>query len=64
MHKLNDGVHNCKTCNLFPCTSQPEVNENEICKSCPIPSRCCNSPLLPIMPCEEQLNIKFLSNGW
>lgn len=65
MNLLSDEIHQCQTCELFPCSLQSEVNGNDVCKSCPIPSRCCNMPLLVLMPREQKkLKVEFTSKGW
>jgi len=64
MKQIKDGIHNCISCELYPCTMQEEIDGDDICRLCPIPSRCCNMPILPIMPCEEKLNITFTKEGW
>jgi hypothetical protein len=57
MHKLNDGIHHCDTCDIYPCTSQPEV-VSPICAKCPL--GCCHHQLITLMPCEED----HYEKGW
>jgi len=59
MKLLNDEIHKCENCLLYPCSFQDEIT-NEICNQCP--GICCKSPLLPIMPCEEKLVIIIKEN--
>lgn len=56
MNKLEDGIHQCNGCEIYPCSLQEEVSK-EICKDCPTP--CCRAVLVALVPCEE----KKLKNG-
>ncbi len=70
MKLLSDGIHHCAECNIFPCSLSDEVLGDSVCKSCPIPSRCCQMPFLVLLPCEEEKLehenglIKFTKEGW
>lgn len=46
-----DGIHDCKNCGFNPCSLQPIVENN--CEGCPIPTRCCHAPIIPLLPCER-----------
>lgn len=51
MDKLNDGIHNCHECEIYPCSFQEEVSRSDICVNCPAP--CCRSVIVPLAPCEK-----------
>lgn len=70
MLKLNDGVHNCSTCELYPCTSRDFLEDKGTCKECG--GICCRHfPLIPLLPCEQkserilkgEFSVKFFKNG-
>ena len=56
MKLLNDEIHKCAKCEIFPCSIQDEVVSN-LCKDCPIV--CCRSQLITLLPCE----INHFENG-
>lgn len=60
MHKLNDEIHHCDTCNFYPCSTQEEVI-SPLCSECPIP--CCYHQLIPLAPCEEEHFVKDKYGG-
>lgn len=72
MERLNDGVHYCSRCNLFPCSTQPFIRDSHACPECPVKQHCCYMPLVPLLPCElesgkiktEDGRIAFGSEGW
>ncbi len=51
MHKLDDIIHHCDTCDIYPCSSQEEV-VSPLCAKCPI--GCCHHQLIVLAPCEEE----------
>lgn len=69
MEKLNDGIHHCDGCELFPCSAQEEVSIIDICGACPVP--CCRMVLVPLVPCEDRSyenrdvgSLKMGNDGW
>ncbi len=50
MDKLNDEIHRCNECSVFPCTEQ-EFVESSVCNQCP--SHCCRAVVIPLLPCEK-----------
>lgn len=66
MEILNDGIHNCKKCDIYkkckvPCSSQPELTV-PACKVCDTRS-CCISPFLVLMPCEKNTILDKIDEG-
>ena len=67
MEKLEDQIHHCKGCDIYPCSLQEEVSNN-ICKDCPTP--CCRAVLVALVPCEEKklengyFGLKMNDDGW
>ena len=67
MHKLNDRIHHCDTCDIYPCTKREEVI-SPVCSNCP--TSCCKHELIVLMPCEEDHFEKGMygglksENGW
>jgi Fe-S-cluster containining protein len=51
MNILKDEVHDCINCNIYPCSLQEDISDNDICKSCP--TTCCREVLVVILPCES-----------
>lgn len=69
MEKLDDGIHHCDGCELFPCSTQEEVSRTDICGECPVP--CCRMVLVALVPCEENKyenkdigSLKMGDDGW
>mgnify|MGYP003394287999 CR=1 FL=1 len=69
MNKLEDEMHHCNECDLYPCSLQEEVSKNDICKDCPTP--CCRGVLVALLPCEEEKlengsfgALKMNDDGW
>lgn len=69
MDKLEDEIHHCNGCGLYPCSFQEEVSKNDICKDCPTP--CCRAVLVALLPCEEEKlengslgSLKMNDDGW
>lgn len=65
MKLLNDGIHHCRTCEIYkeygePCSSQPELSI-PVCKFCDT-RMCCLSPALALMPCEENTILDRIDN--
>lgn len=50
MEKLNDGVHNCEGCSLYPCSTSPSIEGGEICDGCRV--NCCSPASVILLPCE------------
>ena len=46
-------IHDCKKCDLNPCTTRPIISGGKTCSTCPINQYCCKgNPLVALMPCE------------
>jgi hypothetical protein len=52
MEKLSDGVHECSTCEIYPCTEQDFI-QSDVCKTCV--GHCCRDALITVLPCEEKM---------
>ena len=65
MNLLNDGIHNCKKCDIVkkykePCSSQSAIKISS-CRYC-ITRGCCISPFLVLMPCEDNTILDRIDN--
>mgnify|MGYP003394119296 FL=1 len=66
MKLLNDGIHNCKKCEIYkeygvPCSLQPEL-EVPSCKYCDT-RMCCRSPILVLVKCEQNTILDKIDEG-
>jgi hypothetical protein len=66
MEPLNDGIHNCKECEIYKkygvtCSSQPELHIDS-CKYCDT-RMCCRSPALVLMRCERNTILDKIDEG-
>ncbi len=66
MEPLNDGIHNCKECNIYKkygetCSSLQEL-EVSSCKYCDT-RMCCRSPALALMECEQNTILDKIDDG-
>ena len=66
MELLNDGIHNCRECEVYkryrvPCSSQPEL-QIPSCQYCDT-RMCCRSPALFLMECEQNTILDRIDEG-
>lgn len=69
MEKLKDAIHHCEECDIFPCSTQEEIERLDICGQCPVP--CCYKVLVALTPCEDNMYkhkdvgaLKMGDDGW
>ena len=65
MEPLNDGIHDCKNCEIYkkygePCSTQPEITI-PACQFCDT-RMCCISPAVVLMPCEDNTILDRIDN--
>lgn len=66
MEPLDDGIHNCKECNIYKehgvtCSLSEEIHV-PVCRYCDT-RMCCRSPALPLMECEQGTILDKVEEG-
>ena len=51
MNILKDEIHDCKNCDIYPCSLQEDISNKNVCKDCP--TTCCKGVMVVILPCES-----------
>lgn len=69
MKILKDEIHDCNSCNIYPCSLQEDISDKDVCKNCS--AICCREALVVILPCENgklkegKLGLLKMNNdGW